>query len=118
MLRDLDTNYAVFLHLDAPNGQTFATVDERHPENIPTRNWPPGLYLRNLLHLDIPGDIPPIRYDVNVGVYDPDSGERLSISPDQGTTFKLGSMWVISPPPQLTGEPLAQFGSRSHAPGN
>ena len=58
-LQPLQTNYTVFLHLDAPNGQTMATVDEVHPENIPTRNWPPGLYLRNPLALPIPADLPP-----------------------------------------------------------
>jgi len=109
-LRQLDTNYAVFLHLDAPNGQTFATVDERHPENIPTRNWPSGLYVRNPLRLDIPANIPAIRYDINVGVYNPERSERLSVSSGAETTFKLGSIWVTNPPPQLTGAPLAQFG--------
>jgi len=109
-LPDLDTNYSVFLHLDAPNGQTFATGDERSPENIPTRNWPPGLYLRNQLRLDIPDNIPAIRYDLNVGVYDPERGERLRVSSGPDTTFKLGSIWVTNPPPQLTGAPLAQFG--------
>ncbi|MBI1879510.1 MAG: hypothetical protein HYR94_15040, partial [Chloroflexi bacterium] len=92
-LRELDANYSVFLHLDAPNGQTFATVDEVHPENIPTRNWPPGLYLRNPLHLKIPADIPPIRYDVNVGIYDRQSAQRLAILPGQASTFNLGSIW-------------------------
>jgi hypothetical protein len=58
-LLNLETNYSVFLHLDAPNGQTFATADEANPENIPTRNWPPGLYLRNPLRLQIPANIPP-----------------------------------------------------------
>ncbi len=109
-LRELDTNYAVFLHLDAPNGQTYATVDERHPDNIPTRNWPPGLYLRNPLHLIIAPDTPPIRYDINVGVYDPDTGERLAIAPGGSTTYTLGSIHVAQPPPHLTGEPLAVFG--------
>ncbi len=109
-LQELDTNYAVFLHLDAPNGQTYATVDERHPENIPTRNWPPGLYLRNPLHLTIPADIPPIRYNINVGLYHPDSGERLAISPGDSTTYTLSSIHIVQPPPRLTGQPLAVFG--------
>ncbi len=111
-LPEMATNYAVFLHLDAPNGQTLATVDERHPENIPTRNWPPGLYLRNQLHLPLPDDLPPIRYDLNLGVYDPERNERLVIDPDQTSTFRLGSVWVTTPPPRLdNSSPLARFGS-------
>jgi hypothetical protein len=109
-LQEMETNYSVFLHLDAPNSQTFATVDEDSPENIPTRNWPPGLYLRNPLQLKIPGDIPPIRYDLNVGVYDRNSNERLPVSPGE-TTFKLGTIWVTGPQPRLNGgEPPARFG--------
>ncbi len=109
-LQDLDSNYSIFLHLDAPNGQTLATVDEVSPENIPTRNWPPGLYLRNPLHLKIPDHIPPIRYDLNVGVYNRQNNQRLSIAAGGGTTFKLGSIWLAGTQPRLANEPLAYFG--------
>ncbi|MCL4303264.1 MAG: hypothetical protein KJ077_46690 [Anaerolineae bacterium] len=110
-LGELDTNYSVFLHLDAPNGQTFATVDEVHPENIPTRNWPPGLYLRNPLHLEIPAGLPPIRYEVKAGLYDRQSNERLVVLPaGEATTFTLGSIWLTPPQPALPSEPLAHFG--------
>ncbi|HXV98911.1 MAG TPA: hypothetical protein VEC93_10865, partial [Anaerolineae bacterium] len=109
-LQELDTNYSVFLHLDAPNGQTFATVDEVHPENIPTRNWPPGLYLRNPLHLEIPANLPPIRYELNAGWYDRQNDERLVILPGNATSFNLGSIWLIPPQPALPQQPLAHFG--------
>ncbi|MEW5959457.1 MAG: hypothetical protein AB1801_17170, partial [Chloroflexota bacterium] len=113
VLRQIEINYAVFLHLDAPNGQTMATIDERHPENIPTRNWPPGLYLRHQLHLPLPDDLPPIRYDVNVGVYNPEDNERLAIVADQTSAFRLGWVWVTASPPQLTApSPPARFGSQ------
>jgi Ca2+/Na+ antiporter len=109
-LQDVPTNYSVFLHLDAPNSQTFATVDEAHPENIPTRNWPPGLYLRNLLHLKIPPTLPPIRYDITVGWYDRQSGESLVVLPSEATTFKLGSIWLTPAQPHLPQTPLVHFG--------
>lgn len=110
-LRELNANYSVFLHLDAPNGQTFATVDEVHPENIPTRNWPPSLYLRNPLHLEIPADLPPIRYEVKAGLYNRQSNERLAILPaGEATTITLGSIWLTPPQPALPSQPLAHFG--------
>jgi hypothetical protein len=105
----LETNYAVFVHLDAPNGQTFATVDERHPENIPTRNWPPGLYLRNPLLMPIPAGIPPIRYEVRVGMYEPETGQRLAVADNQ-TSFNLGPLWVTETNPQPAADPVAHFG--------
>jgi hypothetical protein len=109
-LQELDTNYSVFLHLDTPDGQTLATADERHPENIPTRNWPPGLYLRNPLHLQIPPNLPPIRYELNTGLYDPQTNQRLSLLPGEATTYHLGSIWLIPPQPVLPPTPLAHFG--------
>ncbi len=108
-LFDLQQNYAVFLHLDAPNGVTFATVDEPSPEFIPTSKWPPGLYLRNVLPLHLPPDIPPIRYDVTVGVYEAESGRRLPL-PTGETAFPIDQIWLTEPPPPLPSQPLARFG--------
>jgi hypothetical protein len=110
-LQETTANYSVFLHLDAPNGQTFATVDEASPEDIPTRNWPPGLYLRNPLHLKIPAGLPPIRYDLIAGIYNWETGERLPIQPGGATGFCLGSVWLAAPDSRPeAGEPIASFG--------
>jgi hypothetical protein len=106
----LDANYAVFLHLDDPAGQTRATADEASPENIPTRNWPTGLYLRNPLHLQIPGDLPPIRYTLTAGWYNPATGERLPLADGSGDTVTLGPVWLTPASPPAAGPPLAAFG--------
>lgn len=108
-LQNLDTSYAVFLHLDAPNGQTLATVDEINPENIPTHSWPPGLYLRNPLRLTLPADLPPIRYNLTTGVYQPQTGQRLPVASGQGDAFSLGAIW-LEPPPEETPPAIAGFG--------
>lgn len=108
-LQKLETNYSVFVHLDAPNGQTYATVDEKNPENIPTRNWPPGLYLRNPLHLNLPANLPPIRYELNVGVYRRETGRRLPLAGTQRDVFSLGPVWITGPQPRLAGL-VARFG--------
>lgn len=112
-LRPLLTNYAVFLHLDLPDGRTVATADEAPPENIPTRNWPPGLYLRNPLELKIPAGLPPVRYQVNVGLYHRETGERLAVWPwaREQTTYTLGHVWLVEAGPEPAGvSPLAHFG--------
>ncbi|MDM8518836.1 hypothetical protein QUF64_02220 [Anaerolineales bacterium HSG6] len=109
-LLDLDTNYAVFIHLDGPNGQTYATADEPNPEFIPSRNWPTGLYLRNPIHLHVPADLPPIRYDVTVGVYNPETGDRLLLADGQ-TAFKIDELWLTESLPDLPAKPLARFGA-------
>lgn len=108
-LHKLEQNYAIFLHLDAPDGQTVATVDEPNPEFIPTSKWPPGLYLRNRLPLEIPPHLPPIRYQLTAGVYDPESGQRLPL-PTGETAYPLANLWLTQPPPPLPDAPLARFG--------
>lgn len=111
--RSLLTNYAVFLHLDLPDGRTVATADEAPPENIPTRNWPPGLYLRNPLELKIPAGLPPVRYQVNVGLYDRETGERLAVWPwaEEQTSYTLGYVWLVEAGPGPADvSPLVHFG--------
>ena len=110
-LQKLDTNYAVFLHLDAPNGQTIAAVDQSHPNNIPTANWPPSLYLRNPLTLRVPAEALPIRYSLRVGLYNPQTGQRLPLPDGSGDAFTVGQVWVepTSPPAPPKGY-VARFG--------
>jgi hypothetical protein len=106
-LEPLSADYSVFLHLDAPNGETYAGADELNPEDIPTSNWPPSLYLRNPLSVALPPDLPPIRYTLTVGLYDAHNGERLpvrgcdgcSTTKDIGDALPLAHVWLVSPRP-------------------
>lgn len=52
--QDLKQDYALYLHLDDPSGTTVATIDQRHPMEIPTSAWPPALYLRATLPIVLP----------------------------------------------------------------
>jgi hypothetical protein len=102
-LAPLATDYHVFVHLDAPDGQTYASADERHPADIPTSHWPPSLYLRNPLSIALPSDLPSIRYTLTAGLYDPQTGARLPVTscdscPPTGTTrdtLPLAYVWLL-----------------------
>ncbi|MEM7030446.1 MAG: 6-pyruvoyl-tetrahydropterin synthase-related protein [Chloroflexota bacterium] len=110
---DLQTNYAVFLHLDTPAEETIATVDEGHPSEIPTSHWPPTLYHRNPLGLVVPPNAAPIRYSLRLGLYDPKSGTPLMLQTDtvSQSSFEVGQVWVDQPNPELKNDgPLAQYG--------
>ena len=63
-----------------PDGQTYASTDELNPANIPTANWPPGLYVRNPLTLDLPETLPAIRYTLTAGLYNHHTGDRLPVT--------------------------------------
>jgi hypothetical protein len=101
-LGPLIANYSVFVHLDAPDGTTYASADELNPGDIPTSRWPPSLYVRNPLALALPADLPPIRYTLMAGLYDPDSDARLPVTgcdgcPASGDASPLAYVWVSSP---------------------
>jgi hypothetical protein len=93
----------VFVHLDAPDGQTYASADERHPADIPTSHWPPSLYLRNPLTIALPPDLPLVRYTLTAGLYDPQTGARLPVTgcdgcPPTGVagdTLPLAYVWLL-----------------------
>jgi hypothetical protein len=99
----LAADYHVFVHLDAPDGQTYASADERHPADIPTSHWPPSLYVRNPLSIALPSDLPSIRYTLTAGLYDPQTDARLPVtgcdgcppSEISGDTLPLAYVWLL-----------------------
>ncbi len=106
-LTPLTNDYSVFAHLDSRDGQTYVSADELSPEDIPTSHWPPSLYLRNPLTLSLPSDLPPVRYTLTAGLYDPRSGARLPVTRcgdclltgDSLDTWPLALVWVSSAAP-------------------
>jgi hypothetical protein len=108
----LATDYHVFVHLDAPDGQTYASADERHPADIPTSHWPPSLYLRQPLTIALPADLPPIRYTLAAGLYDPQTDARLPVTgcdgcPPTGVTrdtLPLAYVWLLPARPLGEGD--------------
>jgi hypothetical protein len=102
-LRPLELNYSVFLHLDAPDGKIYAGTDEVNPEDIPTSAWPPALYLRNPLTVAVPADAPAIRYALTAGLYDRETGRRLSVTecggcsalPPGAGSLPLAYVWLL-----------------------
>jgi hypothetical protein len=110
-LADTDTNYAVVLQLDnVGNGQTLVTMEQSHPNNIPTSGWATGLYVRNEWQLSIPDDALPVQYTLRIGFRDPTTGEMLPTA--NGTTIELGKLWVLPEnEPQSPAGPHARFGA-------
>jgi hypothetical protein len=83
-------DYVSFIHLDAPpDNTTFATTDNYHPgdpqaqNDVPSSGWSPALYVRDEHRLNLPDDMPPIAYSLRAGLYDRQTGQRLSILPPQ-----------------------------------
>lgn len=98
-LRPMERDYSVFLQLNGLDQRTYAGADEVHPDDIPSSAWPPTLYVRNLLHLVLPADAPPVRYTLQTGLYLRQSGERLRAAECTCTEFPLAYVWLLPTTP-------------------
>lgn len=87
----LDTDYTVFLHLVAPDGKEQVVAQGDGPPlggRWPTSLWPPGLVLNDVHTIPRPTDLAPGSYHLLLGLYDPATGERLSL-PDGDDAVRL-----------------------------
>jgi hypothetical protein len=90
-LRRTATDYTTFVHIVDANGEVAAQQDQQPLHSFaPTRLWAPGLRLVDTVVIPLPGDMPPGKYEVRVGLYTPESG-RLPVfrNGDPGGDFVL-----------------------------
>lgn len=98
----LDRDYTVFIHLLDENDTHIRSADGPPLDNAyPTSFWAPGENLTDPHRLTIPPDLAAGRYAIAVGLYDPVSGERLSVLDAQGRPVAdrvlLGELAVRAP---------------------
>jgi hypothetical protein len=73
-------DYTVFVHLLDADGQIVAAHDGMPGENrFPTRAWKPGQIVSDGRQLNLPADLVPGSYQINVGMYLLETGERLPV---------------------------------------
>jgi hypothetical protein len=89
----LETDYTAFAHLVDDSGQGWAGDDHQpHDGLYPTSAWGAGEMVRDTFALIVPDDAPPGLYDIQVGWYDPATGERLPVG--EGTAFRVAVLPV------------------------
>jgi hypothetical protein len=77
-LSKMDTSYTAFVHL--LDGQSRMWGQQDHvPAGRPTTGWLEGEIVVDGYELPVRADAPPGEYVIEVGLYDPVSGERLSL---------------------------------------
>ncbi|GIK40580.1 MAG: hypothetical protein BroJett011_44130 [Chloroflexota bacterium] len=82
-LAPLPHDYTVFVHLRRPGGNTVAQADHRPLDSLyPTSLWPAGETIRESSYLPLPGDLLPGSYELWVGLYLLETGERLPLQND------------------------------------
>ena len=89
-LRELASDYKVFVHVTDEGGRPLAQWDGRPCLNLgSTRQWPAGEPVRDHVLLTIPEDMPAGEYLVVAGLYDEATGERLG-----GQAVEMGTISV------------------------
>jgi len=101
----LEEDYSSFLHLDdlRPNYISWSLSETQSPSNIPTSSWSPGFYVSDPHILSVSRETPPGVYVLRAGLYLPDTGERLDVVDERGSTIShsidLGRVQVLRPEP-------------------
>jgi 4-amino-4-deoxy-L-arabinose transferase-like glycosyltransferase len=95
--KPIDDGYKVFVHLVDGNGQLVAQRDgEPLGGSRPTTSWEVGEEITDRVGLLLPPDLPPGEYDLLVGMYDPETLDRLPVRDDSGNavgdSVALGSI--------------------------
>jgi hypothetical protein len=79
-LEAVSLNYKVFVHFLGSDGLLIAQDDSEPVRwTYPTTRWRPGEFIRDEHTLEIDASIPPGDYAIEVGLYDPETGDRLSV---------------------------------------
>ena len=78
-IRQFERDYKVFVHLLDHRQRQWAGVDHQPLMNrYPTSKWQPGEVIADDYDVWIPRNAPPGLYRVEIGMYDPSTGQRLA----------------------------------------
>jgi hypothetical protein len=73
-------DYTVFVHLTDSAGQQITGFDQPFTAGYyPSSLWQPGETITHTHRLTLPASLPGSAYEIRLGVYDPQSGQRLSV---------------------------------------
>lgn len=92
-IRRMNSNYKIFVHVFQPGTGIPVAQDDSMPErgDFPTRFWNAGETLLDKIPVSL-GDAPPGEYGIAIGVYDPQSMQRLPMASDDGKGVRDGRL--------------------------
>jgi uncharacterized membrane protein len=79
-LANMETSYTVFTHLIDQDERIMGQQDNPPVSGLyPTTKWTPGEKVVDRYEITTGPEIPPGEYSIEIGLYEPDSGERLPV---------------------------------------
>ncbi len=79
-------DYAVFLHMLSASGELRAQRDQQYPTSV----WPVGQPTLDLFTMSLSEDLAPGDYSLVLGLYDPRTGQRLTIDEQDKLSLSPG----------------------------
>jgi len=84
-LEEMDKDYTVFTHLTGAEGRIWGQRDNPPVDGFyPTTGWEGGEIVRDQYDIPISPDTPPSEYQIEVGMYLAETGERLPVLDGEG----------------------------------
>jgi uncharacterized membrane protein len=98
----LPEKYVFFVHLLDQNSHRWAQVDQEVEKGVyPSNLWEPGMVVADHYRLEVPWGTPPGEYQVLIGAYSSETGQRLgpicSECEVRNNALILGSAQVVKP---------------------
>jgi hypothetical protein len=94
-------DYSSIVHLRDDAGHIVAEAGSFMPGSVATSNWVPGLYVADKITLSIPSHTPPGTYTLDVGLYNPQTMQRLDVldvaGNPAGVAYTLGTLAITRP---------------------
>jgi hypothetical protein len=91
----MDTSYVVFVHVVGPDGVIRGQWDSVPGGNsLPTTGWLKDEIITDDYVVPMQAGAPPWQYTIEVGMYNPVTGERLLVTGDGRDSVALGLLTV------------------------
>jgi hypothetical protein len=88
-LRQTEVDYTSFVHIRNQAGEIVAQLDQPPTAGVyPTSLWSPGETIPDEVSIPLAAPLPPGEYTVSLGLYDFNSGRRLSIADSVDNSFQ------------------------------
>lgn len=95
-LKKIRANYSIFVHFRKDGATVF---QNDRPPSMQTNRWKMGSIVKEGYRVDVPPDAPAGRYDIIIGLWDPEgTKERVKLKDQKMDELKIGSIEVSATP--------------------
>jgi len=96
VMEPVDDSVMVFAHLICDGGRLVAQRDAVPGNGLfPVEGWEPGELVRDQFALQLPAELPAGECEVQVGIYNPTSGQRYRVTQPQGEWYVVVKRFAL-----------------------